>query len=55
MLNFGIENKIFDRKGYVIAISKFNSKEKFIEVVKPHMCPTMTYKISGSLRNHGRP
>jgi hypothetical protein len=54
MNSFGIETKVYDRKGPVIVISKIESKKIFVELIKPFMCPSMMYKIDRPLSNHGK-
>lgn len=52
--SWGLVVKIYDRKGPTIVISTIESKKKFVDIVKPYMCESMKYKISGEVCNHGR-
>lgn len=52
--SYGIETKVFNRKGPVIAISKVESKKKFVDLIKPFICQSMKYKIDGPLSGHGK-
>jgi len=54
LYGYGIEAKIYDRKGPTICISKKESKKNFIDLVKSYMCTSMMYKIEGNYYSHGR-
>lgn len=51
----GIESRMKERKGYpVILITKVQAKERFVELVYPHLHPDMKYKIDAPVKYHGR-
>ncbi len=48
LLGFGVESKINNAKGWVIQINKRESREAFLEMVRPYVLPSLAYKIGGS-------
>ncbi|MBS3903757.1 MAG: hypothetical protein KGZ39_00340 [Simkania sp.] len=54
LLVYGVEARIYDRKGPTVCISKKESKKNFIYLVKPYMCSSMMYKIEDNYYSHGR-
>lgn len=55
LLDLGIDSKISFRGKYpVILITKVKAKERFVEIVKPLLHPSMLYKIDAPVKYHGR-
>jgi hypothetical protein len=54
LLEMGIESRSQTRKGYpVIIISKVQAKERFVELIKPLLHPSMAYKIDTPVKYYG--
>lgn len=49
-----IESRLVNRNGSAICISKKDSKLKFVDLIMPHMCELMKYKIDAPVCFHGR-
>jgi hypothetical protein len=54
LLDMGVESRNGSRGGPVILISKKDSKHRFVELIKPFVCPSMEYKINFPLSYNGR-
>jgi hypothetical protein len=50
---FGINARIINEKGYEVIISRIEDKEKFVNVIKPYIIPSMMYKIQYPLTFSG--